>query len=404
MRREYLIGGVAVLGIIIAGYFFITRNNSSTNEVTGDPYQNQNELPSMERNPSGELGANSPVPQAKTSDAFGVLANNQVLDYFIDTQNAIFLIEPGGHVVKITDGTQTVLSSTDIQNVMTAAFSFDGKKILVVFGNPAKPQVSVFDVTAKTWAPLSTEMKNPVWSPVDYQVAFFSAKDPTISVLATLDLRTPKTATARPVLALHAQDLEVSWPTKDTLYIFEKPSAFTEGSLSRVNIKTKSISLVFEQIAGLMTAWSGDRGIAFFGAAGANRGGQLNLIDGAGKILNNFELVTLPTKCAFEKESRPPAPSAPKNTKPTETEFLVCGFPQSAQSFRLAPQPDAYLQKDFWSSDYFYKINLQDGTIQNLLPESDFIFDATNLSVFNKNLFFVNRYDKRLYTIALPTK
>src|SRR6185437_11810914 len=78
---------------------------------------------------------------------FGPVSNDPVIAYFVDTQNNVYVVKTTGVISKITNGQSTDLSSLQIQGLLDAGFSFDGKKALVSFGDPAAPQTSVFDVT-----------------------------------------------------------------------------------------------------------------------------------------------------------------------------------------------------------------------------------------------------------------
>ncbi len=402
MRRiAYIVlGAVGIGGVLLAGYYFSSTRGGN---VAGAPYENTGNLPSL---PTSNSPVNLPatgVPiaggTAGAGQKFGMVAQNPIVDYFVDKQNNLLLIQPDGQIIKVTGTNQTVVSGSAVNNLISASFSYDGAKVLVVFGEGAAPQTSVFDMAKKTWSPLSTDIKNPVWSPSDYRIAFLSSNSKSFAVLATLDLKQTKPA-AQPLLQLHAQDLAVSWSSPNSIFLAEKPSSYAKSSVWQFDIKNRALVLAQDSDWGLMTAWNNNatRGVAFVSDRG-NRGGALYLVTPDDKRISRFDIVTLPSKCVFDIATI--KTTSTKAAAPKVERLLYCGFPQNAQKFNLNAQPDAYLERDYYSTDYFYKIDLDTGVLQNLIPDLAYDLDGTNLKVASGRLFFVNRYDERLYSILL---
>ena len=81
--------------------------------------------------------------------------------------------------------------------------------------------------------------------------------------------------------------------------------------------------------------------------------------------------------------------------------WLYCAVPRDTQKFDLARLPDDYDKKKLFTVDDFYKIDLGDGSITEVFADPAQALDAAQLQVANQTLFFVNRYDQRLYAISL---
>ena len=71
------------------------------------------------------------------------------------------------------------------------------------------------------------------------------------------------------------------------------------------------------------------------------------------------------------------------------------------QTFSNARLPDEYEQKVLFTADDFYKINVANGTLTAIFNDPGQTMDATKLKAFNNALFFVNRYDQKLYAISV---
>lgn len=126
--------------------------------------------------------------------------------------------------------------------------------------------------------------------------------------------------------------------------------------------------------------------------------------------------LTLPSKCAFSYQpttastttptSSSSSTSTPSSTvtstsqAPTAFLALYCGIPIDPTELSIAQLPDSYDQLAFFTADAFYEINTETGAIQNIFSPTESI-DASVLHVFNNTLFFVNRYDQKLYAISL---
>jgi hypothetical protein len=425
MRRILIIVLVVVAVIIIlgVGYFLATRKSGTENEAAV-PYESVGNLPA---GTPGKSGGTLPsvAPQAPAAPGgatakqrFGVVAQVPVTDYFVDSKNVVFIIQPDGKILSITGTAQTPLNTQTIDgDLIRASFSADGKKVLAVFGKASAPQTSVFDIAAKRWDPLSIDIKEPTWSPTGTKIAFLSANSSEFGVLATLDLAQTK-PTAQPLTRVYAQDVTLNWPTAETIVLSERSSAYAKSSVWRVDVKSKTMTTLVDALLGASAAWTPDvsLGVLFTGNR-AYRGGAMSLVDGAGDIKKQLDIATFPEKCAFTQADIPviatstatstPTSTAKQNTKapaPPKTErihTLYCGFPKNTTELNLLPQPDGYRQKKVYTDDYFYKIDMKSGTIANISPPNEYVLDGINLKVFGANLFFVNRYDNYLYSLAL---
>lgn len=384
---------IAAAGILYLGYLFSSRQTPSVNS----PASGGN-IPGASFGGNVAAGGGT-LPQASFSP-LAIAADMPTFDYFVDAGKNITIIQPDGGIVKVTGG-QTLSSST-ITNLVRASFSADGKKIFAAFGDSSASQASVFDIEKASWQPLPAGAQNFAWAPSGSALAYFSA-----GTLSTIDIKA-KNPKPKSLIRLRDEDATLEWPAPDTIFIKDKASAHWQSSLWAFSIKTATLSPMIEDRLGLDTMWSEGSptlGIALLGNQNGE-GGSLSLVDRNGKTLHNFNFLTLPSKCAFAALPSP-APEAPSSIASSPAapvsgpQLLVCAVPRDRRPLDLNPLPDAYQKKSLFTSDDFYSINTADGTVKTLFNDTTKNFDASNLKIFGQALYFVNRYDQKLYSLPI---
>lgn len=346
--------------------------------------------------PPGGILPGEEQPIISSKQKFGLVAQNKTADYFIDKDNAISLIQPDGQVVQVRNGQTTTLSSTPIANLAHASFSQNGQFVLATFGGTSAQQQSVFGVVAKSWQPLDPKIKNPAWSPSDSQIAYLIPRGGR-DALETLDVSKTQ-AKPKELFTLHGQDLVLDWLNANQIMLGERASARVPSSLWRFDIKNKTLTPILVDQTGLETTWnaSGTRGVMMTGSVGA----QMSLVDQNGTALRLFTFFTLPSKCLFRDEIVK-ATSTSASAATSTGQFLYCAVPRDTETLQRNQLPDAYQKRAIFTSDDFYKINLADGSIAAFFKDESKHLDAYNLKFFNNRIFFVNRFDEKLYAISL---
>ena len=133
--------------------------------------------------PGGGNGA-SPVggvpleqPALQPGQKFGQVTANEVADYFIDEEGAITLIQPDGRVARISpQGNTEVLNSTPLAGLVSASFSYNGRKILAMTGRSQESQFHVFDTAERKWERFFADIESPVWAPQALEIVYFSSE------------------------------------------------------------------------------------------------------------------------------------------------------------------------------------------------------------------------------------
>ncbi len=348
------------------------------------------------------------LPSTSLSFKFGVVAQNQAIAFFIDQENNALIAGPDGQIIKIVKGEASILSCSAITGLISAQFSYDGKKILATFGDESNPQGSIFDVATKSWQPLQFGFKSLAWSPTNYQIVYLK-QNTDYESLGILDVSSAKPK-QQELIKLHASDIDLNWARPNQIILGEKSGTSVKSSVWSYDIKLKKMSLILDGYLGLESVWnetSTNVGL-FFSANRSRRGGILSLVDAAGNILTRLKLATLPSKCAFNNEiegsvgaSTIPASSSSKPIAAKNIDVLYCGVPRDRDKFSLSKLPDDYEKRALFTADDIYKINLADGSTSAVFKDLDQLVDVSNPKIFGQNLFFINRIDKKIYALSL---
>lgn len=417
-RFLYLFTLIAVLVLVmLVGYYLRYRTGSpeATTGVVGSLPSAPNQV-NKPQNPAVPVARATPqqgsLLPSSISGKFGLVAQNQAVNFFVDGDNNAIIVQPDGQVVKVVKGEAATLSSAAVTDLISAEFSYDGKKILATFGDPSAPQGSLFDVATKSWQPLQASLQSAAWSGTNYQIAYLK-EGAGYKSLTVFDVSKPKSK-PQELARLHVQDVGLNWIKPNQIVLTEKSSAEIMSSVWSFDIKLKKLSLLLDGRRGQESIWSRTSNIGLdFVATISKRGGMLSLVDAAGNALTGLRLNTLPSKCLFGSETKnmsqaatstvgSSSKSVSSNASTTITaDILYCAIPRNADKFSGARLPDDYNKRSLFTVDDIYKINPSDGNASPIFNDAGQSVDVSNLKTFNQNLFFVNRFDNKVYALSL---
>ncbi len=183
-------------------------------------------------------------------------------------------------------------------------------------------------------------------------------------------------------------DFEITWPAANLLGLKTKSSAYAPSFLYTINASGGAFTRLFAEKQGFDVLWAPD-GKTLLAMETTNEGTSVSLqvISLADNAAITLPFVTLPEKCAW-------APTS-------EQRVLYCGVPQSVP--RGANLPDAWWQGSVSFEDTLWRIAVDTGERQQLLPAHQ--LDAVNLFVAENEefLFFTNKKDGLLWSIHLKS-
>lgn len=403
----------AIVILVVTGYYFRSKQEAPTPVETGG-------LPAVSGTPletpgGGQNSATSSLAQIQQTaqtpvSKLNLIAQNQALDYFTDKGSNVFMIQLDGRVVRVSGGKAEVISSGPVSNVTQAFFSFDGKRIMAITSSSTGNRFQVFNADDKTWKVYANAIQDAAWAPDSHKIAFLTTGDS--STLFTIDA---DGAAAKPVeiMKIRQEDMTLNWVSASRLLMSDSPSAAWTSSLWSVDIGKKTIVPIISA-PGLQTAWSSSTlaSVGIVMSSNLNsQGGRLQLVDQSGKQTQAFSFLTLPSKCAFyDKPIQPTGPT----TSPTSTAAakapatpkanltMVCGIPRDSQLLGGSQLPDSYLKKSVFTSDNFFEIDVATGNVKSIFSDVAKDIDSYRLKIFGQSLFFINRFDKKVYSVALP--
>lgn len=306
------------------------------------------------------------------------LTADQIVNYWF-YQDEIYYLDKSGQVFKIsTDGRETNINQQNIAALNSIEASFDGSLAAALFGGADNQTLSFFDVKSGSWEFLSDKAGSAAWSPNQNSLAYL--KDNGLnSTLMIVELPSKKSSE---ITKINQVDLGLVWAFKDEIYLSEKPSANLAASSWLLNIKTKTIKPVFNSEPGLIVNWSKNQDLGLKSNTINNRP-ALSLINSRGQTVDLISqaLITLPNKCFFEEST------------------LWCGAIKTLPAG--ANMPDDYLKRKAYSQDYIISWEINSRILKIFFDNDATALDVERLIKKDSKIYFVNRYDRKLYSLNL---
>ena len=357
-------GIITILAVAAIGYAIWLKKATPAGQETAALGENAGNLPAA----TGSTGKQVSLPVT--------VSQGSVFGYWIDA-DAVYYLNESGQVIKITSGKEEVINSQRLNGLHSVYPSPNGKSAIVEFNYPEQPSFSLFSITRNAWQPLPPAAIAAAWDPSSSRIAYLEKKSGG-GVLKIMDAASKKSSE---IIPLAQMDVHLQWIKADELLItMGTPSVNMPGSLWKLNIKTKALTPIIKNENGLVTTWSpeGDLGLKL---SSLNRKPGIALIENTGNILTALSFVTVPEKCTL----------AARN--------VYCAVPAHIASGMLLP--DDYYKKSALFQDNLYLFNLADGSVSLLMDSNTNPINAEQLRIQGNALFFINRYDSRMYKLAL---
>ncbi len=333
------------------------------------------------------IGGDGVTDEPRLKNDPGPVSGEAIQAYWINkTANTPFYINTTGQVVKIDNGVAQTISSQAPSNINSLEASAGGNSALVGFGYPQSQTFTIFNSVNSGWQGLPSGTIAASWSPTDDNRLVYLRENGNLNRLYTYDVSLRRSTE---VFRTAQKDLEIDWVSTDLVYLKERATASLTSSLWSLNLKTSAFRRVISEEAGLTLKWSPD-GREALRFNSTNRQNSLALINNAGISLGNLaNLVTLPSKCAF-------------NLGRLE---IYCAAPASFGGTLL---PDDYWKRKIYTSDSIYVIPLSSeghrplgGALSLFTSSDELTIDADQLEIFGNKLYFINRYDSKLYSLDI---
>lgn len=343
--------------------------------------------------PAPEIGG-APLPTAPLSDGGRVeggtaeksaaglilkkLSEEKVFGFgVVQASGEVFYLTPGGKIMSAKDGPDLEISKESVTALNSIELNPKDQKFLVSFGDPRRPQWGIFDLIDKVWRPLPIDIVNATWG-LDDDKLVASIKKTNEYNLSEVDLTKSPPSYKLISRDFRMKDVKLAYLNPQKLVVGERSSAFYEGRVWQLDLKTNLFNLIVPAERGLTLGWSKDKNSAFkFSASGFYVLGA-NLAP-----IFKTDFITLPEKCD------------------AVSEISFCFVPQNLTIRNVFP--DNYFTKEFFSVDRLVQFDTFSGVSEDLLKSGEggiAAIDAKNPEVLGDRVYFINRYDDYLYELS----
>ncbi len=320
-----------------------------------------------------------------TEPKLKILSKNGAFDYWIansTSTKSIFYISNNGNIFKINGDREEIISNDLIENLQLIKVSPDNKMVLIKSGRQGTFHINIFNSEKNIWQPALLGISVADFSPDGKKIAYLTNSDLKQADLMIKDLVNAKQKPEK-IISINQQDFDLKWIENNAILLVPKPSFDFSSEIWKINIKTKTLLKLMSD-KGMMVGWSkfGDLGLKF--SAAANNSYNFSLIDNSGVDKAAFKFLTFPDKCLISGPSQ-----------------IYCAVPRNQDVFSRLVFPDDYLKRGVYFQDGIYQIDLAQNKFQTLFQEESPLIDAVNLKISGNRLLFINRYDNRLYSLAI---
>lgn len=351
-----LIISAVALGVL-AYYFFKTNpaiQKAAVNLFPG----------SQKTGAENNLGVTVEVPK------FGALTNISIFDYWLNSKtNSIYYLNEAGQIIKNNNGNEELVNSQSLQKLNKVTASPDGNYILAKFNYPTLPTFSIFNTITNSWQSLPQNTIAAAWSPDSQKIAYLDDKS-----LKILNILTQKT---QEVLKFSQKEIDLDWRFDNQILISSNYGPTTK--ILSFALDKKTLTPFLEEF-GLVIKWSDDN---LFGIKlnTINNKPVTSIIDANGTVLTQLTFITIPSKCLIQQHK------------------IYCAVPQNiSEQLKL---PEDYYKKVVYFDDKLYLIDLTNGGVSEISADINVPIDADHLEFSQGKLYFKNRLDDKLYSLAL---
>ena len=307
------------------------------------------------------------------------ISDNKASAYWIyrsASSTDIYYFNESGQLFKMKDGEDEKIIDDGVGEIKSIAIDKDGKKVAVDSGN----HFTILTIGANGLIKESLAGALAVaFSPDSDKMVYLDEKGNLNITDYSAKLRSPKTTN---ILSVNVNDPVLHWIAGDKIILSSRPSAFYINESWILDINKKTIA-PFVSARGLTFNWSLDGKEAIKFTVDASFNPFFSLIDNTNSVKANFEFSSLPDKCFVA------------------TAKIYCAISQSNNLIGRLILPDDYLKRKVYFNDFIYEINRQDNNLQALYSGGNIAIDARNLTAVGNEIFFINRYDNRIYDLEL---
>ena len=320
-------------------------------------------------NPASDQPSLAPKPKMR------VISDGEIFDYWLTYSTSsprIFYVNGDGKIFEAEEEADKLITEVSANDFQSVESSTDGKYILIKSGSLTKPQWSIFDTAEYVWQTIDGAVA-AAFSPDSKKLVYLKEN-------GDLIVKDIFSSQATKIISFNQKDFSLRWLSEKGIILTSKPSAYYFSEAWELNPETKTLKKISEGW-GLMTRWSNDGKLGVQFATNPQRNDSLNLIDSQGAVVARFTFSSMPDKCFI--------------TQP----IIYCGVSQSNNYAGTITLPDDYLKRAVHFNDFIYRLDTEKNSMEPIFAEYEPSLDITHLTAFGNQLFFINRYNNKLYSL-----
>ncbi|MEK9154464.1 MAG: hypothetical protein AAB596_00085 [Patescibacteria group bacterium] len=308
-----------------------------------------------------------------------IISDQEVFDFWLAanaTSTEIFYINNQGQILKVKpDVEDEIISDRIISNLKAVEADNSGNKIIVKAN-----KIEIFDIKKKIWQEINALAAG--FSVDGTKVAYLENTGATaISNLIIKDLKDAKQKTTK-VLSFNQYGFDLKWITSDKVLLIPKSSASYDNEIWSIDIKNKALS-IFANGKGLLIDFAKDGSWGLMHSINQEGESDLKLIELNGKVKADLQFSSFPKKCLVNFAK------------------IYCAVSLGYNTIKKPLLPDDYLKRAFYSDDRIYEVDITNNTFLEIPLNSKIAIDVYNLELSGNQLIFINRYDKKLYSLDM---
>jgi len=332
----------------------------------------------------GKPETNSLITAISDESVFGaVLApDGKTIYCFAEENGQLNQIDFAGKLEK-------VISTEEIRNIQKAFWNKPRNKVAVrQSGDSGSSKFISLNLSQKTAVPLKEGVDSVSWSGLGDRM-IYKYFDPDTRK-RTLNIANPDGSDWKKIIDIDFFGVSISpVPGSSDVSFWPFPEAFTASSVNIVSYSGENKGELLKGRFGADLLWSPDgktAAVSYTDQKGGHKT-DLALMNFDGGEFRSLNFPTFVKKCAWTDNSK----------------YLFCAMPGNVPEAAILPND--WQEGKIYTSDTFWKIKIATGEKERLIETENIngAFDALDpfLSQDEKNLFFTNKADGKLYKMEL---
>ncbi|HLN18992.1 MAG TPA: hypothetical protein VK255_02360 [Patescibacteria group bacterium] len=328
---------------------------------------------------------------AKKDEKIKAISDEMVIGPAYDTaDNLIKYYSTTGDAYKIdTDGNnKTTISDKKFPGLSDVLWSPDKTKAITKSIENGQAQFYYYNYSTQQEIPIKNNVDEIAWQTSGNRI-FYKYYD-SQTKKRSFNISDPDGTNWIKLSDINYRNVSIAPIPKSGLVSFwNQPDSYTQTIFETVPVISGEKKTIYKEKYGADYLWSTDGSLILVSSSDTRAGTkmQLGVMNYNGGEYRNLDIPTFVSKCVWSRDSKTVYYSLPGD------------IPSSAIL------PNEYMEGKFKTVDTFWKVNIADGKKSRIIETSEIKanFDAAKLFLNDDEsaLFFVNKYDGKLYKIAL---